>query len=213
PNYLAYTLTIGLPISWYLFRMRFHPKLNLLYLAVGIFSIILTSSRTAFIGVAIFAIFLLWQLLTTKFKYKKTLIVFIVIVSVFAYSKIPQQSIDRLMTTGTEISSGDLNNRGAIWSASYDVLKETNPLIGTGIGSFSTEINNYYVAAVSAHNAFISIGVETGFLGLLLFLLILLMCFVMIRKLNRPDKWMWATAVVMWLVFSNMANIQDEKMT
>lgn len=202
-NYLAYTLTLALPIAWYLYKSGYRPKLSLLYVPIGIYATILTSSRTAFIGLIIFFVFLCWQFVKMKFRYKKRIIFLFLLLSPYLYSKIPIQSINRLMTITSEVTTGDLNNRSYIWNYAIETLREVNVFFGGGAGSFP----------MSAHNVYLGLIVELGVIGLLFYVGIILINAVMVKKMNNDDKWLWTLMLIMWFVYSNMATIENEKMT
>lgn len=203
-NYLAYTLSLALPIAWYLFMNKYKPKVSLLYLPIGVFSIIITGSRTASIGLIVFLVFMGWDILKKKFKYKKRIITLLILSAPYIYSKIPTQTLMRLMSTASEVSGGDLNQRTLIWDYAIASLGEVSVLFGGGAGAFP----------ISAHNVYLGLMVELGVVGLIVFLLIILYNVVLIKRMKSyRDKWLWSVMLIMWFVFSNMATIGNEKMT
>jgi len=76
--------------------------------------------------------------------------------------------------------------RVVYWMITYDILKD-NPMIGVGVGDYKDSINNYlqknkypisketeeFIREHHAHNQFLMIAIQTGFIGLILMLNIL----------------------------------------
>ena len=69
-----------------------------------------------------------------------------------------------------------------------------NMLFGRGVGSFPTLLNQ------AGHNIFLSVSVETGLVGISLFLAVLAMVFAERRRLVRSDRLMWSAVCGVWLV-------------
>lgn len=212
-NYLAYTISFGLPLAWYLFKKGYYPRIALSYIPIGVFSVIITGSRTAFIGLIVFMTFLLIHILKKQFRYKKRLLFFIALLAILIYPNIPEPTISRLMTTGTEVSEGDLNNRTIIWSSGIESYKDGNPLLGKGIGSFKEITGTYLNRSATAHNVYLSLLVELGIIGIILFSVIFIFKVNIVLKLEGNEKWLWTTLLIMWFIYSNMATIENEKMT
>jgi O-antigen ligase len=81
-------------------------------------------------------------------------------------------AVERLLSTGSELSEGTLNERSIIWQYAFEVWQQ-HPIIGQGIGSFRRIINEYNIN-LTAHNSFVGITVEQGVIGLLFYLAVLL---------------------------------------
>jgi O-antigen ligase len=86
---------------------------------------------------------------------------------VAAVQLVPAKAFERLSTTGSEITEGTMNKRLQIWQAGMHAVAG-RPLHGYGPAGW------YRVAGSRApHNTYLSILVEEGLVGLLLFLTLL----------------------------------------
>src|SRR5690606_26552743 len=95
---------------------------------------------------------------------------------------IPQSSVNRLSGATTEVSEGTLGGRVNTWNEGIAVFLE-NPILGIGSGAFRESIERGKVA----HSTYISILTETGFIGFLLFIFMLIMTARQIKLM--PTKW------------------------
>ena len=68
-----------------------------------------------------------------------------------------------------DIESGHFGGRGDIWRTGLQLVRE-HPLAGVGAGAFGAAVEPTLRRAWSAHQTFLSILVEQGIIGLLLFL-------------------------------------------
>ena len=76
----------------------------------------------------------------------------------------PLKSFERLGTTGTSLSQGDLNGRTAQWAQGFVALSE-HPLFGVGTDQYRS-VNTLDKVA---HNSYLSVMVELGLVGFALF--------------------------------------------
>jgi O-antigen ligase len=170
-NNIGIILALGIPIAWYLIIhkgsskfSKFLTVVNYLYLPAAVFGILLTGSRAAFITTAVAFIYVVGNLKNLKF-YIRVLSFFALVFSLYGvYTMIPDALLQRLSTTGDSIASADLHGRVAIWRASADVIEE-HPLIGIGSNAFESST----ALKKAAHNTYLSILVEVGLIGFLLF--------------------------------------------
>ena len=83
-----------------------------------------------------------------------------------------QQNIERITGISTEIREGTGGGRTVIWSYGITAFYE-NPIKGVGAGGFGRALEQTgYGRTHAAHNAFLSVLVDTGLIGITLFLLI-----------------------------------------
>jgi O-antigen ligase len=166
--------------------------INVLYMPLSIFSIVLTGSRTSLIAVIPFSVFLIG---TQRIKFQRKLLIFmILLVSLLAlFPFIPQSVITRIGTIGDSISEVDLGGRVNMWRKSMTVFAQ-HPILGVGAGAIDRTIGG------AVHNTFISIVTETGFIGLILFLSILGLVVYKLFKLPKPISALWLTIFVTWVI-------------
>nr|HPQ95835.1 O-antigen ligase family protein [Thiolinea sp.] len=92
--------------------------------------------------------------------------------------------------------------RTTIWHFGLEAWMR-EPLLGYGFGSYYKVVTPFSVN-YTAHNSFISVLVETGVVGLLLFLLFFLYLFHYLRFVPRQE-FMLQLTLLMLLIVSQMA--------
>jgi O-antigen ligase len=189
PNDLAMLLALALPMSWYLgmnYRKPFVVWACRGYLIVGLLALGLTGSRggmvAAMVGLSIVPL-TLTQLSAGK-RILGSVLVCAGVVVVFIYT--PTSLIERLASTGTDLTDAHVGGRGRIWAAGLKAFA-LQPFFGYGTGMFRTAVNPFGINQV-AHNAFLSVLVEQGMVGLLLYLGMFGMVFLSIQKLRYLDR-------------------------
>jgi O-antigen ligase len=100
----------------------------------------------------------------------------------------PETLIERLGSTGTEVTSGGLSGRLKLWKAGLRAYEE-HPVFGYGSGYFKTAITPILgTASQVAHNSYISILVEQGVVGWTLYMSMLLMVFLAVMAQPPPER-------------------------
>ena len=168
-------LTLAMPMAAYLTTQYKNKLLKGLYIfaiPTIVFAVFLTGTRTASIVGIIGILYWLITYRKSSFKIKATFFSMFVISMITAVSLAPQESLDRILSSGQSISSGTLNNRTIIWGASLEKWKQS-PILGNGIGSLEYVINTKHVEYDSAHSTYIHLLTENGLIGLGLYLLMI----------------------------------------
>ena len=119
----------------------------------------------------------------------------------------------KLLFTYNEVSyENSVNSRQEIWKAAIEVA-QNNWLVGTGTGDAEEELiaayqrNNFQLGVdekYNAHNQYLQILVETGIVGLLLFIAYLIWC---LRLAIRSRNHLYLVFLLLWMV-----NITTESM-
>jgi O-antigen ligase len=99
----------------------------------------------------------------------------------------PQTVINRLATTRSEVQGGTLNGRLGIWKAGLTALL-ARPVTGHGVGGFQEAVQPFLGEARVAHNSYISVLVEEGLIGFVLFMAMLFTVFRSILDLPTMDR-------------------------
>jgi O-antigen ligase len=190
PNDLGMLLALAIPMAWYLGSTLEQPLLrwaSRLYIPVGLVAIGLTASRGALLA----SIVGLCIIPFTLRRISKGLIIAsipLALLSVYLMvSFVPQSSWQRFSTTGTEVTEGSLNERRDIWMAGLQTVQR-HPLQGTGPGGFDNSVAPILGSDHAAHNAFLSVLVEEGLIGLFLFLAMLGIVFVRMWTLPHLEQ-------------------------
>ena len=179
PNAIGFILALGIPVAWYLALAECDSKkdymlkvLNYTYFPAATFAILLTASRGTLIAIVPAFFFVLWSLTRIK-PFVRVLIFITTIWALFTLQTlIPQSSFQRLGTMSTVISSGEIHDiRADIWREGIAIFSE-HPLLGVGSGAFETAARK---TKMPPHNTFLSVLVEVGLIGFILFTIILAM--------------------------------------
>jgi O-antigen ligase len=198
-NDLTLILMIGLPLAMQLFfaasrsRMgRIMKVINLAFVPLAIFAIVLTGSRTSLIAIVPFGIYLMVTQ-QIKFSQKLSLIAILMISLLAILPFIPGSVISRLGTIGSSIGEGDLGGRGGLWLETIAVFAQY-PLLGIGSGAITSSIGS------AVHNTLLSIAADTGLVGLILFLLILGTVIFQAVHLPKGTAGLWVAIFLTWLI-------------
>lgn len=198
-NELTLVLIIGLPIAMQLFftagpsqKGTILKLINLAYVPLAIYSIVLTGSRTSLIAIIPFGLFMVG---TQQNKLDRKILVFVIFLvsSLLLFPFIPQSVINRLGTIGNSIGEGDLGGRLNLWREGIAVLAQ-HPLLGIGSGAMISSIGS------AVHNTFISIAAETGLIGLILFFSILGIVVYQVLRLPKGTSGLWLAIFAIWVI-------------
>lgn len=187
PNRIGLMLSWGIPIAWYLSlttKSTLFKILNAAYLPAALFCIVLTASRSAFISALVACLIIPFTIQSTRFNaaYISSILIvgLIVLFSIFIYSdgfSNLEQNVERLTGTKEMVQEGQLSHREVIWQAGFKVFSE-HALIGVGAGSFGFAVESILGGRWSAHNTYLSILVDTGIVGLILFISTFIIAFI-----------------------------------
>jgi O-antigen ligase len=190
-NDLAMTLALALPMAWYLGMTYHRPIVRWIcrgYIPIALFALGLTGSRGGMI-VTMIAL-LIVPLSVTHLSPGKlaSAVVLLGLAGVLAVAYIPENIVQRLASTSSEVEGGSLGGRFKLWKAGMHAFAH-KPVWGYGASGFKAAITpELGDLAQVAHNSFISVLVEEGMVGLLLYLLMLFAVFRAVLKLPRPER-------------------------
>ena len=189
PNELGLTLALGLPMAWY---VSLSPELRAawlwrLYLPLAVTAILLTGSRGSVVSALVGLSIIPWTLGRLRLRTKLALYALVAGSLVLAYQVIPEASLARIASTRADIEAGYFGGRGAIWLAGLEVARE-HPLVGVGAGGFEEAVEPTIHQEMVAHNVFLSILVEDGLVGLVLFVAMILATLVPLHHLPLVQR-------------------------
>jgi O-antigen ligase len=190
PNNAAAVLVLSIGVA--MFLLRLHPARSRLaivttFVVISVVAVLLTASRGALVALCSTVAVLIVDRRNLMKKRLVWGIAMVVVVAAFAVTVVPRASFERLGTTGTEITEGTLNARTTYWRLALDLF-EQRPIQGVGAGAFPEENLRLGASGKVAHNTFISILVELGLVGLVLFLLAFGRA---AARLARADRRVW----------------------
>ncbi len=183
PNDLGLTFALGLPMAWYVSLSQARGAwLWCLYLPLAITAILLTGSRgavlTGLVGLSIIP----WTLRRMRLRTKVALYALAAGSLVLASYLVPNASLARIASTRADIEAGYFGGRGPVWLAGLEVARE-HPLVGVGAGGYPEAVEPTIHQGMVAHNVLLSILVEDGTVGFLLFVAMLVALLTPLRQL------------------------------
>ena len=191
PNSLAMTLALALPMAWYLGMTYKNPILRWVcrvFIAVGVVAIGLTASRGGMVAATV--ALMIVPLTMTKLSPGRLIaaVAMLTVSGALAAVYIPDRIVQRLATTGTEVEDLSLGGRFKLWEAGFKALAE-RPLTGYGAGFWRNAVSPWLGPNPQvAHNSFVSVAVETGIIGLLLYLGMFLAVFLALQRLPSFER-------------------------
>jgi O-antigen ligase len=185
-------LSIIIPLSLYFVwaLRKYWGKLKLLLVlslpATAIASILATNSRGALLGAAAA---ILWMAIQSKKKLVFA-VVMVIPLAFVVYKSLPQESATRFQTVGMDRTSQARLER---WKDGMEIIA-AHPVLGIGYANWLDYYRTNYRARSYrplgeglglSHNIFIDAGAELGYVGLMLFLLMIISTFVNNRRTRK----------------------------
>ncbi len=172
-------------------------------------AVLLTGSRGSLLLTSLVLLFVLLTLNRLRHLSRAIVITSIACGAFVLPMVIPQTSFQRLATIGKSIAEGDLGGRVEAWREALAV-HDAHPLLGVGSGAYRT-------AAVRtktvAHNVYLSVLAELGLVGLLLFSIILAVCFRQTLRMPRVALMFWVTVLAIWSAGAFVSPWEQRKQT
>ncbi|WP_259057046.1 O-antigen ligase family protein [Methylohalomonas lacus] len=172
PNELAFLIAMLFPFLHYLWgNGRFLAKFSYLSLVPALlYVLVLTMSRSGFIAMLIIA----WNIFI-KSRYKLVLIIAGCIISIMAWTNMTEIQKDRYISiTGAEEVQGASTFRGRTDGMMTELgVALERPVVGHGLGTSREAMYNVAGGAQISHNLYLETLMETGIIGLLIYLFFL----------------------------------------
>jgi O-antigen ligase len=208
PNAVAMTLALAIPMAWYLSMSYRQPVLRWicrLYLPLGLLGLALTGSRGGLVA-AVVGLLIVPLSMTMLSPGKLAMAIAMLALSgALAVTYVPDTLVQRFASTRSSVEDLSLGGRFEIWKAGMHAFAY-RPLAGYGAGAFKRAASPWLGEPRVAHNSFVSILVEQGLIGFLLYSLIFVMVFVAVVNLSGLERRfaliLFATAVISMLPLS-----------
>jgi O-antigen ligase len=213
PDGYGFIVALGIPVACYLAASPETPRIfrfvNYGYLPVAFLGIALSGTRTASVGAAVGLLYGL-ATLTRLRLFTRVAVVALLAAALFVLLPIvqPLASFKRLGTTGAEVAQGDLNERTTLWADGMNAFMQA-PVLGVGTDMYRSVSGLNKVA----HNTYISVLVEEGLVGLVLFVAILWIVFRQARRLPNWDRNFWMTALIVLAIGASTLTWEQRKTT
>lgn len=217
PNDLAATLTVGVPIAWYLAgstRSRLIRWAARVYLPLAIASVLLTGSRGGVIALVVALGYVAGSLTRLSLGTKVIAMTALLGGLIAVQFLVPQTGLTRMATISDELREGTLSNRTLLWRAGFELMPD-HPFGGAGIGAFRDEVfmrGGYFVPKV-AHNVMLGVLFDLGLVGLGLFLAILVSIARGLARVPAEERRMSQFVLLVWLVAGLGLSLEYRKMT
>ncbi len=205
PNDLALTVALAIPLGLYL-NLRDRGAwlwVARASVALAIAAILLTASRTALVAALLAFAFLPWTWRRADWVQRGWGVALFALLSLGALYLAPQASRQRFATLPAEATSGTFHSRTQIWKAGLRVFR-ARPVAGSGAGTYAEAVKPLIGVPAReghqhvAHNAYLSVLVESGLVGLGLFALWLASLGVFIWILPGRERALWTVTLVAW---------------
>jgi O-antigen ligase len=225
---IALIVAIAVPAAWYLAASPTHQKgslgrrsLNFAYVPVGLFAVAITGTRGATLALLPAAIFIFWSLRHARPSHRLaalgTLVAAILVLVVYA----PRGPLARIetATTATELGSegSALSGRWGIWVESSHAFLE-RPVFGAGLDAHRAavaggldEVRTFRITEKEAHNTYISVLVETGIVGFVIFATMIVVVIKRIRRLSGWRAWYWSAQVSVLAIGMMSLSLEESK--
>jgi O-antigen ligase len=213
PNDVARFLDLGLPMAALLLdgESRWPGKLLAFgYLPIGLVGVLLTASRGGFMAglVALAGCALL--MIRSRVRGSGAAALSLPVIAAGFWFLVPHETLLRIATIPEQLKGGDLNYRLNIWQAGWQAFVHA-PFFGSGAGTF---VNAARLAqADTAHNTALAIVVEGGIFALILAAAIVAISARSVMKTKGPVRIALATALLVWVVTSLVATIEESRTT
>ena len=218
-NYLAYMCSVAVMFCIYL-ATNAHPLDRFLRWYYWGFAVwvalqaVLTGSRGGMLSLVIAGVFSMLvagvgrRRVVAVVQVLAALAVIYILVKLF----VPAELLSRVTLSGGEGTSLEDDPRIKIWRAGLTGFTKS-PIIGVGLEGFLTITEQVTDKRSAPHNTFISVLVEMGIVGLLLYLAYVALLFRSAWRLPRREKWLWTGMLWIALLNSMTCGSQRDRFT
>jgi O-antigen ligase len=202
PDGFGFLLALAVPVAWYLAALAGSERagrwrvVNYAYLPVAFLGLALSGTRTALIAALVGMLFGL-ATVTRLRPWARIAVAVLLASAVYLLLPVvaPLRSFERLGTTGTELTQGDLNGRLEQWQQGLASFSD-HPLLGVGVNMYRS-VNNL---GKVAHNSYLSVLVELGLVGFVLFASILALVLMSALAHRGWERAFWLTLLLVWAI-------------
>ncbi|MBA2458079.1 MAG: O-antigen ligase family protein [Gemmatimonadales bacterium] len=191
PNDLAMVLALGVPMAWYLGMTYRQPVLAWVcrvYLPLAVVAIGLTGSRGGMVATTVALLTVPLSMTRLSPGRLAMSMAMLGVAGALAVAYVPDTIVQRLLTIGSELEGGRIGGRGKLWEAGLEAFVH-KPVAGYGTGHYRQAIFPILAGASQvAHNSYISVLVEQGIVGFLLYMTMLLSVFRAVLKLPVLER-------------------------
>lgn len=197
PNIYAFYLVLVNSVSFYLLKTKIFEVSTrftyLLYFVIvfSLFFLLLTKTRSAWLSIII--VFFIYGLFSNK---RYLLYLFIAVIFSLMFPQVQERVFEVFSSNDFHsLAEGESLNsyawRKIVWLSSWSMIIE-KPLLGYGYDTFSYYFLNFFALeenkGFDAHNVFVQISFDMGFLGLIAYLVIIFSVAKRVLLFSRVDN-------------------------
>lgn len=216
-NEVGLVLALGMTAAWYLASGRSDEHAwvrslrlsNYLFIGAGFLGIMYTASRGSFLSTIPFVLYLLSTARRLSVTRRVGAGFAVGAIMTGAYLLVPQSAWDRIGTIPSQLQERDLGSRFGIWGEGLSFLLQdaSSFLFGQGPVSFGPLVGR------AAHNIWLSVAVETGAVGFILFASMAVMVGGAVLRLRPVDRNMWLAMFGTFALASMALSLEYHKVT
>ena len=220
PNDMGVTLALALPMCLHLAASSGRRAAWAARVAAApiMAALLLTGSRTALVAACAAFLYsaLTWRAAAPAQRATSAALALLLILGTVWLA--PQTSRQRLATLPEEALAGTFHGRTTIWKTGLKVL-ERNWAQGVGISAFPEAVKPWLGTSpvpgmpYTAHDTFLSVLVETGVPGALLFGLLLATVALFAWMLGPSERALWFTMLAVWVAGVSTLTWEQRKPT
>jgi O-antigen ligase len=185
------TLALALPMAWYLGMNHRHGLVRWIcrgYVPLGILAIALTGSRGGMLTTILALLIVPLTMARLTPGRLVTAVVLLAGAAGLAVAYVPDTVVQRLSTTRAEVEDASFGNRSRIWKAGFHAF-ERRPMAGYGTSGFIPAITPELGSLSNvAHNTYLSVLVEQGIVGLILYLMMFVAVYRSVLRLPKLER-------------------------
>ena len=227
PNYFSVLQLCGLAYYWRITDLN--RSLRFTAILLIIFSVLDSGSKTGFIVMFLYFSFMFFEyLIKTPINIKKTISLFLLLfitpicilfvfsdyfLSVIAEHLPVFNRVIILLNDLDEGVSGGGSGRAEAWSIATNLINKS-PVLGIGVGTYSSLGRIYYGSGVIAHNTYLQIAVEWGlfFASIFLFYLAVKIYEISIKKNCNLSVLIYRDIIIILLLGSLAISLNNARL-
>ena len=209
-NDLGLIMALSIPMSYYLLIqskgwMVWVYRVQLILAGT---TILLTASRGATLATVVALAIVPLTQARLNGRQRVALLLTIALLVCGALYFVPTTSWQRLSTLPTEFEQGTFTGRTIIWKAGWEIFR-VHPFVGIGANAFRVMVSRELAEPIRmgeadpappAHNTFLSVLVEQGVLGFVVFCGMLGALAVSLRGMPPFPQRLWIVSLAVWVV-------------
>lgn len=214
PSYLSLFIVLSIFIaleSFFLQGNNIKKRISWLFTAFFLIaSVYFASSRAGILAlIVLLPVYFLSKIINHgERKYSWVILIAAALISLFLIQKNEKVNglMERVTVANIFKNKNTVDNRLLIWKSAFEIISD-NPILGVGIGDVRDELVQEYekigasdliAERYNAHNQFIEICLESGIIGILLFLWIFVQ---MILIAFRERNLLYGIFIIMMIIF------------